>query len=126
MDRMSGAGAEPATEVSGMGGGGAQSDALRAGVQAVVRDAEELLRTTANYSAEGFVAARARFQDSLAKAKLQLADRQQRMSESAQHAAELTQRYVSENPWKALAIIGSVGMVLGMLMRGRPHDHREE
>lgn len=96
------------------------SESLLAGFNAVIRDAEDLLKATANYSAEGFAAARSKFQDSLSLAKLKLADTQARVSDSAHHAADATQKYVVNNPWKSLAIVGSVGLIIGMLMKRHP------
>ena len=95
------------------------NEALVAGFQRVVDDAEDVLRVTTNYSAEGYAAARARFQDALAQARLRLADAQSHLTDKAQQATDVTQHYVIANPWKSLAIVGSVGVILGILMSRR-------
>ena len=98
---------------------GTSVEALAASFQNMVKDAEDLLRATANYSAEGFAAARARFQRSLEDAKVRMSSAQSVISEKAGEATAVTERYVSENPWKALAIVGSIGVILGLLMSRR-------
>ena len=99
-----------------------QSDgaqALNAALRKVLADGEELLRATANYSAEGWAVARDKFQSNLQDAKAKLSEAQSSMKDKASSAANATQEYTQENPWTALAIVGSVGMVIGLLMRGR-------
>jgi ElaB/YqjD/DUF883 family membrane-anchored ribosome-binding protein len=95
------------------------ADDLTNSFRAVVENAEQLLRATANYSAEGFSDVRARFQDQLTEAKAQLANAQAVVTDRAKQAADVTEQYVHENPWKSLAIAVSVGAVVGLLARGR-------
>lgn len=96
------------------------SDSVVSGVRDVIRNAEDLLKTTADYSAEGFDAARSKLRESLEQAKLKLSDTQARVATKAEDAAVATKEYVTDNPWKSLAIVGSVGVILGMLMSRRP------
>ncbi len=95
------------------------ADDLTTSFRSVVEDAEQLLRATANYSAEGFADVRARFENKLGEAKAQLADTQAMVTDKAKQAADVTEQYVHENPWKSLAIAVSVGAVVGLLARGR-------
>ena len=94
-------------------------ESLATGFKAVVADAEELLKATANYSGEGFVVAREKFREKLETAKGTLADAQSIVSDKAGHAAAVTEKYVAENPWKAVAIVGSIGVIVGMLVSRR-------
>jgi ElaB/YqjD/DUF883 family membrane-anchored ribosome-binding protein len=94
-------------------------ESLATSFKDVVADAEELLMATANLSGEGFSAAREKFREKLDAAKGKLADAQSIAGEKAEHAAAVTEKYVTENPWKALAIVGSVGMIIGMLVHRR-------
>ena len=92
---------------------------LAAGFQDVVTNAEELLKATTNYSAEGFASAREQFQKKLETAKVTLADARLAVNDKAEQAAAVTEKYVTDNPWKALAITGSLGVILGMLLSRR-------
>ena len=94
-------------------------ESLATGFKNVVADAEELLMATANLSGEGFSAAREKFKEKLEVAKEKLADAQSVASEKAKQAAAVTEKYVTEHPWKALAIVGSVGVIIGMLVHRR-------
>jgi ElaB/YqjD/DUF883 family membrane-anchored ribosome-binding protein len=94
-------------------------ESLATSFKDVVADAEELLTATANLSGEGLTAAREKFREKLNSAKGKLADAQSVASEKAEQAAAVTEKYVTENPWKALAIVGSVGVIIGMLVHRR-------
>ena len=98
---------------------GDAAESLAAGFQDVVTQAEELLNATSNYSAEGFAAAREQFQKQLETAKATLADGRLAAKDKADEAVAVTEAYVTENPWKALAISGSLGVILGMLLNRR-------
>lgn len=87
--------------------------------ETLLRDAEHLLKATADYSAENLVAARARFQDSVAKTRRKMSDAKALVATKAEDAAAVTQKYLGENPWKALAIVGSVGIFVGLVMSRR-------
>ena len=100
-------------------GVGSTIESLATGFKDVVADAEELLMATANLSGEGFSAAREKFREKLEVAKGTLADAQSVASEKAKLAAAVTEKYVTEHPWKALAIVGSVGVIIGMLVHRR-------
>ena len=94
-------------------------ESLASGFKDVVADAEELLLATANYSGEGLAAAREKFREKLNTAKGKLFDAQSIINDKAEHAAAVTEKYVAENPWKAIAIVGSVGVIIGMLVSRR-------
>lgn len=103
---------------------GAESEAskekLMQDFRMVMADAEELLRATAGQAGEKVAAARERIQENLATAKARLTDAESAMIGEAKHAAKATDEYVHDNPWKAIGVAASVGVIVGMLIgRGR-------
>jgi ElaB/YqjD/DUF883 family membrane-anchored ribosome-binding protein len=94
-------------------------ESLATGFKQVVADAEELLKATADYSGEGFAIARAKFREKLDAAKGRLADVQVIARDKADQGVAVTEKYVAENPWKAIAIVGAVGVIVGMLVHRR-------
>lgn len=89
-------------------------------LRVVVADAEELLRATAGQAGEKVSAARERIQESLDAAKVRLAAAQESVIAKTKQAANATDEYVHENPWKAVGIGMGVGLIVGMLIsRGR-------
>lgn len=94
-------------------------DKLMEDLRLVVTDAEELLRATANQAGEGAAAARARIQDSLQVAKEHMISTEEAMIERTRQAADATDQYVHENPWKAIGISALAGAIIGMLISRR-------
>lgn len=94
-------------------------DKLVADLKAVVADAEELLRATANQTGERVTAARARATESLNLAKERLAEAQVTAVENARAAARATDDYVHENPWRAMGVAAVVGLLLGAVISHR-------
>jgi len=88
--------------------------------RAVVADAEELLRATAGQAGEKATAARERIQENLVAAKARLAAAEAAVVAKTKQAANATDEYVHENPWKAVGIGAGIGLIIGMLIsRGR-------
>jgi ElaB/YqjD/DUF883 family membrane-anchored ribosome-binding protein len=85
----------------------------------VVADAEELLRATAGQASEKVTAARERIQGSLRNAKVKLAEVEDMVIEQGKRAADATDEYVHEHPWKAVGIAAGVGLIIGMLISRR-------
>ena len=94
-------------------------DRLVQDLKAVVSDAEELLRATANQAGEKISAARERIQDSMHRAKVKLADAEGVMLDKTKEVARATDEYVHENPWKAVGIAAGVGFLVGLLISRR-------
>jgi len=92
---------------------------LMADFRVVIADAEELLRATAQDASEKAVAARARIEANLRDAKAKLADLEVAIKDRARQAADVTDQYVHDNPWKAVGIAGGVGLLIGMLIGRR-------
>jgi ElaB/YqjD/DUF883 family membrane-anchored ribosome-binding protein len=85
----------------------------------VIADAEALIRATANQGGEAVVNLRAKAEESLAAAKVKLADAQDALIEKGKIAAQATDDYVHEKPWHAVGIAAGVGLVVGLLIGRR-------
>jgi ElaB/YqjD/DUF883 family membrane-anchored ribosome-binding protein len=85
----------------------------------VIADAEALIRATANQGGEAVVNLRAKAEESLAAAKVKLADAQEALIEKGKIAAQATDDYVHEKPWHAVGIAAGVGLVIGLLIGRR-------
>jgi ElaB/YqjD/DUF883 family membrane-anchored ribosome-binding protein len=98
----------------------ASKDKLIHDFRAVVTDAEELLRATAGQAGDKVAAARERIQENLVVAKARLNAAEFEMIEKTKIAAKATDEYVHDNPWTAIGVGASVGVIIGMLIgRGR-------
>ncbi|CAG0124213.1 putative protein YqjD [Rhodocyclaceae bacterium] len=94
-------------------------DKLVEDLRMVVADAEELLKATASQTGERIAAARARAGESLQVAKARLDDAQAAVVERTKVAARATDDYVHDNPWQAIGIAATVGLILGALISRR-------
>ena len=95
------------------------TDKLVQGFRAVVADAEELLKATANQAGEKVAIARERIQDSLHAAKVKLAEAEDVIVLRSRQAARATDDFVRENPWQAVGAAAGVGLVIGLLIGRR-------
>jgi ElaB/YqjD/DUF883 family membrane-anchored ribosome-binding protein len=59
------------------------------------------------------------FQDKLDQARDKLSEVQETLAERSGEAMANTEKYVGDHPWKALAVAGTIGIVLGMLIGRR-------
>lgn len=88
-------------------------------LSAVVADAEELLKATANQTGERITAVRARAEESVRTAKDRIADVQDDLMDQAKVAAREADVYMHENPWKAAGIAAAVGVLIGAIISRR-------
>jgi len=88
-------------------------------LRAVVADAEELLKATADQTGERIAAARGKAEESLKAAKARLDEQEDAVLAKTKAAAKATENYVRDNPWKAMGIVAVVGLVLGILAKRR-------
>jgi ElaB/YqjD/DUF883 family membrane-anchored ribosome-binding protein len=95
------------------------TDKLFEDMQAVVRDAEALLKATAAQSGEKVQEARARTEESLRQAKARLASVEDEALKRARALAGEAEEYMRDNPWHAMGIAAGVGLVLGLLISRR-------
>jgi ElaB/YqjD/DUF883 family membrane-anchored ribosome-binding protein len=93
------------------------ADKLVSDLKALIGDAEELLKATANQAGEQVTAVRRRIEESLKEGKQTLSDAEEILFEKTQDAADAACEYVQKNPWSAVGIAAGVGLVLGLLIR---------
>lgn len=85
----------------------------------VMADAEALLKATANQGGEKLVEVRAKVEESLRVVQARMAQAQAALLAKTKAAAEATDVYVHENPWKAVASAAGIGLVIGLLIGRR-------
>ncbi len=95
---------------------GQSRDKLMADLKVVIRDAEELLANTGQQAGEGFKVAKAKFEDSLKVAKMELASAQDLVMAKSKEAVQSADQYVKENPWQAVGMGAALGVILGFLI----------
>ncbi len=86
-------------------------------LKALVGDAEELFKITASQAGEKVSVARQKVEQSLVEGKKALAEAEKVLVKKSKECAEIADDYVRENPWSAVGIAASVGLVLGLLIR---------
>lgn len=84
------------------------TDNLQAKKDRLVEDANEVVRDIGSKVEANLQSARA----SLTKA-------QETVSTQARYAADYTDQYVHENPWKSIGFAAVLGLLVGVLMSGR-------
>jgi ElaB/YqjD/DUF883 family membrane-anchored ribosome-binding protein len=95
-------------------------DKLKQDLRVVVADLEELMRATAGQANEKVAEVRERVQGHLDVVKDRLAQAEDAVMVKAKQAADATDDYVNENPWRAVGIAAGAGLLIGMLIgRGR-------
>jgi ElaB/YqjD/DUF883 family membrane-anchored ribosome-binding protein len=81
-------------------------------LQALVSDAEELLRATAGTAGEKASDARERAEESLRAVRSRLHSVERDLKGHARAVGD----YVEDNPWKAIAVVGGIALILGLVM----------
>jgi ElaB/YqjD/DUF883 family membrane-anchored ribosome-binding protein len=102
-----------------MNGENANSEKLIRDFKSLVTDAEELLKATASQAGEKIAVARQKIEQSLVEGKKALADAETTLVKKSKECAEIADDYVRENPWNAVGIAASVGLVIGLLIRNK-------
>ena len=102
-----------------MNGENANSEKLIGDLKTLVADAEELLKATASQAGEKIAVARQKIEQSLVEGKKALADAETTLVKKSKECAEIADDYVRENPWNAVGIAASVGLVIGLLLRNK-------
>ena len=87
--------------------------------KSIVNDAEALVQATAQVTGDKFAAERAKFSEKISLAKTRLIDAEKVVVEKAKQAATATDQYVQSNPWTAVGVAASVGMLIGFLAARR-------
>ena len=102
-----------------IGLGGDIRDRLLEDLRLVIKDAEDLLRSTGQQVDEGYRLARARFESTLSDARSSLSTLEERVTDGARDALDTTQQYVKENPWQAVGIGALTGLAIGLMIGRR-------
>jgi len=97
----------------------ANTDKLVQDLRLVVEDAEDLLKATASQAGEKVNAARVRAEESIRAAKARLAGSAEDVAERTRAAAQVTDKYVHENPWIAIGTGAGLGFLIGYLIGRR-------
>ena len=102
-----------------MNGENANSEKLIGDLKTLVADAEELLKATASQAGEKIAVARQKIEQSLVEGKKALADAEKTFVKKSKECAEIADDYVRENPWSAVGVAASIGLVIGLLIRSK-------
>lgn len=94
-------------------------DRLLEDLQAVVSNAEELLKATAHQAGEKVQEARARAEESVHAARERLAELQEGAMDKTRELVHEGEEYVRRNPWRSVGIAAGVGLLLGLLISAR-------
>jgi ElaB/YqjD/DUF883 family membrane-anchored ribosome-binding protein len=92
---------------------------VMADVNAVLGDAEDLLRQAAQASGEQASELRRRAQALIASAKTRVVEMEHRVVDTTRQAAKATDNWVHDNPWKAIGVAAGVGVLIGLLINRR-------
>jgi len=94
-------------------------DKLVSDLKAVVSDAEEILKSTADVAGEKMSQLRTRIEGNLKDAKAKLAEVEVVLLDKTKACARATDDFVHEHPWKAVGIAALVGVACGVLISRR-------
>ena len=96
-----------------------KKDRLVRDLRSVVADADDLLQEVGSSTADEFAAARAKIEDRLREARYRLDHARVAVSRKVGDAADATQEYVRENPWKAFGLPAVAGLIVFLLVSRR-------
>lgn len=94
-------------------------DKLMADFNAVVVDAEQLLKSLASEGGDKAQELRAKAEERLGIAKERLLEIEKTLGVKAKAAADATEAYVQEHPWQTLGIAAALGVLVGLLLNRR-------
>ncbi|MCE3263266.1 MAG: hypothetical protein K0R43_2345 [Pseudoduganella sp.] len=92
---------------------------LMGDLKRAVQDAETWLRNAASANSEDLGMVKAKFEDTLRTAKRDLLKLEDSMLARGKIAAQATDHYVHDHPWKAVAAGAAIGVIVGMLISRR-------
>jgi ElaB/YqjD/DUF883 family membrane-anchored ribosome-binding protein len=88
-------------------------------IRAVIADAEDILKATADQTGEKIANLRTRVQDRLLGARIRLDAAEAALIDKTKAAARAADDYVHDSPWQAVGIGVGVGFLLGLLIGRR-------
>lgn len=97
----------------------AAGEKLFADLEAVVRDAEALLKATAGLAGDKVQEVRGRAEGTLQQARERLETLEDDAARAVREMAGTTNKFVHENPWAAVAVAAGAGVLVGLLLSRR-------
>jgi len=88
-------------------------------IRAVIADAEDILKVTADQTGEKIAGLRARIQERLLDARIRLDAAEAVLLDKSRAAARAADDYVHESPWQAVGIGAGVGFLVGFILGRR-------
>lgn len=95
---------------------GAARERLLGDLKTAIGDAEQWLRGAANAGAEDLDDVKTKFQETLRTAKNDLLKVEDTVLAKTKLAAQATDTYVHDNPWKSVIVGGVIGLLLGVIV----------
>ena len=95
------------------------NDQWVADINSVLSDAESLLGATVDQGGEKMAHLRSKAEASLRLGRRRMAHLQNAMLEGTRETARMTDVYVHENPWNAMAAVAGAGLLAGYLLGRR-------
>jgi len=92
---------------------------LVADLRIVLADTEQLLKAAIGQSGEKLAALQPRIEENLRSAKARLAEFERAATEQVRAAAETTDAYAHEHPWKVAGLTALLGVAIGLLIARR-------
>ncbi len=92
---------------------------LVADMRIVLADTEQLLKAVIGQSGEKLAALQPRIEENIRNAKARIAEFEQAAKDQVRAAAETTDAYAHEHPWKVAGITALLGVAIGLLIGRR-------
>ncbi|NEX61437.1 DUF883 family protein [Noviherbaspirillum galbum] len=98
---------------------GSVRDRLMSDLKLIIKDAEDLLRSSGSQAGDTYQNARARFESTISTARDGLSDLEQQVMDSGREAISQADEYVQQNPWQAVGIGAAAGLLIGLMLGRR-------
>lgn len=96
---------------------GAQTRSMLSGeMHNLITDIEDLVKKATSLTGEELTAAKAKLTERLDAARVTFAEAGETVANKARNTATATNEYVHEQPWKAIGIGATVGLLLGFAL----------
>lgn len=115
----SGNGSDNATQIQSKSGNNDARERLMNDMQSIISDAENWLKTSGTQTGADMLAMKEKFETTLRMAKDDLIKLEANMLAKTRQAAQATDLYVNDNPWKAVGLGGAIGVIFGLLLARR-------